>query len=117
VKFPRRLFSVEALLPLLSQEMIDFILQTMNVELVTKEDLQTLRFQIVGDIKDLLDYRVMPGEGDIRGYRTREVRHMLGCSLGKVKSLCTGGRIRTKKIGGTIYYNTDDVKRLLTSGF
>ncbi|WP_368501882.1 helix-turn-helix domain-containing protein [Flavitalea sp. BT771] len=53
----------------------------------------------------------------MRGFRTREVRHLLGCSPGKLKSLCTGGRIRTKRIGGTIYYNKDDVKRLLTSGF
>ncbi|WP_431216162.1 helix-turn-helix domain-containing protein [Puia sp. P3] len=55
--------------------------------------------------------------GDIRGFRTREVRHLLGCSDGKLKSLCAAGRIKTKKIGGTIYYNKDDIKRLLTSGF
>jgi len=89
----------------------------MNLELVTKEDLQTLRFQIVSDIKTLLDQRLRAGEGDMRGFRTKEVRQLLGCSAGKLKSLCTGGRIRTKKIGGTIYYNKDDVKRLLTSGF
>src|SRR5689334_2854317 len=97
--------------------MLDAILRNMNVELVTKEDLQVLRFQIVGDIKDLLDRGPQGGEGDMRGFRTREVRHLLGCSTGKLKSLCTGGRIRTKKIGGTIYYNKDDVRRLLTSGF
>jgi len=89
----------------------------MNLELVTKEDLQTLRFQIVGDIKEMLDQGPRAGEGDMRGFRTREVRHLLGCSAGKLKSLCAVGRIRTKKIGGTIYYNKDDVKRLLTSGF
>jgi len=89
----------------------------MNLELVTKEDMQTLRFQILGDIKQLLDQRAREEVGDIRGLRTRDVRHLLGCSAGKLKSLCTGGRVRTKKIGGTIYYNKDDVKRLLTSGF
>jgi hypothetical protein len=89
----------------------------MGVEIVTKDDLQTLRFQIVGDIKDLLDQASRPGEGDIRGFRSKEVRYVLGCSPGKLKSLCAAGKIRTKKIGGTIYYNKDDVKRLLTSGF
>ena len=89
----------------------------MNLELVTKEDLQTLRFQIVGDIKELLDRELRSGGRDLRGFQTKEVRHLLGCSTGKLKSLCAGGRIRTKKIGGTIYYNKDDVKHLLTSGF
>jgi len=89
----------------------------MNFEFVTKEDLQTLRFQIVGDIKELLDQAPRPVDGEMRGYRTREVRHLLGCSANKLKSLCAEERIRTKKIGGTIYYNKDDIKRLLTSGF
>lgn len=89
----------------------------MAVEIVTKEDLQALRFQIVGDIKTLLEQGTRPEECDMRGFRTKEVRQLLGCCPGKLKSLCVGGRIRTKKIGGTIYYNKDDVKRLLTSGF
>jgi hypothetical protein len=89
----------------------------MNLEIVTKEDLQTLRFQIIGDIKDLLVQTARPGDDDIRGFRIREVRHLLGCSPGKLKALCAETRIRTKKIGGTIYYNKGDVKRLLTSAF
>jgi len=89
----------------------------MNWEFVTKEDLQTLRFQIVGDIKELLDRGARQEQGDMRGFRTKEVRHLLGCSACKLRSLCAEGRIRTKKIGGTIYYNKDDAKRLLTTGF
>jgi hypothetical protein len=89
----------------------------MSMEIVTKEDLQALRFQIVGDIKELLDQEAKPRDGDIRGFRSKEVRYLLGCSPGKLKSLCAGGKIRVKKIGGTIYYSKDDVKRLLTSGF
>jgi hypothetical protein len=89
----------------------------MEVEIMTKDDLQTLRFQIVEDIKDLLDQASRPGEGDMRGFRSKEVRYLLGCSPGKLKSLCAGGKIRMKKTGGTIYYNKDDVKRLLTSDF
>jgi hypothetical protein len=89
----------------------------MGVEIATKEDLQALRMQIVGDIKSLLELSARPVREDIRGYKGKEVRYLLGCSTGKLNSLVIGGRIRRKKIGGTNYYNKDDVRRLLTSGY
>jgi hypothetical protein len=89
----------------------------MAVEIVTKEELQALRFQIVNDIKELLDRGVKANEDEMRGYRSKDVRNMLGCSAGKLKALRESGRIRVKKIGGTIYYSKEDIRRLLTAGF
>jgi hypothetical protein len=88
----------------------------MAVEIVTKEDLQTLRFQIMGDMRELLASLGRSSAEDLRGYKSAQVRQLLICSSGKLKSLRATGQIRTKKIGGTIYYSKDDVHRLLTGG-
>jgi hypothetical protein len=92
-------------------------LEGMAVEIITKDDLQILRGQIVSDIKALFEQNGQFKIEDLRGYRTKEVRELLLCSAGKLKSLRASGRIRTKRIGGTVYYNKEDVKKLLTTGF
>ena len=89
----------------------------MKIEIVTREELQTLRLQILSDIKELIGQGVKTDETDMRGYKTKDIRNILGCSYGKLKSLRANGRIRAKKIGGTIYYNKEDIRRLVTTGF
>ncbi len=89
----------------------------MGVEIVTKDDLEKFRLVIVEDIRQLLCKMTKGEADDIRGYKGPDVRGLLGCSEGKLKSLRTCGKIRTKKIGGTVYYNREDVSRLLTAGF
>lgn len=88
----------------------------MNVEVITKEDLQTFRMQLLEDIKSLLQGREKSLE-NIEGYKTANVRKILGCSVNKLVSLRIARKIRTKKIGGTVYYNKEDVKRLVEEGF
>jgi hypothetical protein len=90
----------------------------MAIEVVTKEDLQVFRVQLLKDIKILLDTQPkarpnMVGEE----YRTRDVRRILGCSVNKLVSLRVARKIRWKKIGGTIYYNKEDIRRLVEDGF
>ena len=89
----------------------------MSVEIVTKEDLQILRVQLMGDIKAVLAQNAQPYSQRIEGYKTKDVRKILGCSINKLVSLRIARKIRTKKIGGTIYYNREDVKRLLEEGY
>lgn len=89
----------------------------MAVEIVTKEDLQLFRIQIVNDLKNLLSQlKPIPSE-HFEGYKTNDVRKILGCSVNKLVSLRVSRKLRTKKIGGTIYYNKDDVRRLLEEGY
>lgn len=89
----------------------------MPVEIVTKEDLQLLRIQIVSDIRAILAKNTPPANEKPEGYKTRDVRKILGCSVNKLVSLRIARKIRWKKIGGTVYYNRDDVKRLLEEGY
>ena len=89
----------------------------MGVEIVTKEDLQLLRMQLVDDFITLI-IQVRPVSNDtIEGYKTKHVRKLLDCSTNKLQSLRIAGKLRFKKIGGTIYYKKEDVKKLLAEGF
>ncbi len=88
----------------------------MSVEIITKDDLQLFRNQLLSDIRDLFS-QTTKTSNEVEGYKTSHVRKILGCSVNKLTSLRVSRNIRTKKIGGTIYYNKDDVRKLLEEGF
>jgi hypothetical protein len=90
----------------------------MSVEIVTKEDLLVLRIQLMNDIKTImLAQQAQSVNQAIEGYRTKDVRKILGCSVNKLVSLRAARKVRWKKIGGTVYYNRDDVRRLVEEGY
>ena len=83
----------------------------MLIEIVTKEDLQVLRTQLMSDFKAmLLSRNVQTGNPKVEGLKTKDVRKILGCSVNKLVSLRIARKVRWKKIGGTVYYNREDVK-------
>lgn len=89
----------------------------MPVDIVTQEDLERFRFRLINDFKQLLQ-SVVPLHQPVQdGYKTADVRKVLGCSVNKLVSLRVSRKLRTKKIGGTVYYNKDDIKRLLEEGY
>lgn len=89
----------------------------MSVEVVTKEDLQQLRMQLLDDFKIVLSKYQQPTGEISEGYKTRHVRKILGCSTNKLQSLRVAGKLRFKKVGGTIYYKKEDVSKLLNEGY
>lgn len=90
----------------------------MGIEVITKEDLQAFRTQLLNDIKVLLVTHItQPSKQNIEGFKTEEVRKILGCSVNKLVSLRQARRLRWKKVRGTVYYNKDDVRRLVEEGF
>ena len=42
------------------------------------------------------------------GYRTKDVRKILGCSVNKPAALSQVRKVRWKKIGGSVNYNRED---------
>lgn len=89
----------------------------MSIEIVTKEDLHMFRLQLLEDLKCLFAQQLQPTSARIEGYKTADVRKILGCSINKLTSLRITRKLRVKKIGGTLYYNKDDVKKLLEEGY
>lgn len=89
----------------------------MGLEIVTKEDLQIFRLQLLKDIQDIITKAKERTGNTPEGYKTSHVRKILGCSINKLVSLRISQKIRVKKIGGTLYYNKEDIKRLLEEGY
>jgi hypothetical protein len=90
----------------------------MLIEVLTKEDLQLFRVQLLSDIRTmLLSMNPQAGNQKMEGFKTGDVRKVLGCSVNKLMPLRVARKIRWKKIGGTVYYNREDVKRLLEEGY
>jgi hypothetical protein len=87
-----------------------FKIQVMSVEIITKEDLQVFRQQLINDLKDLL----VPKAASKRDWlRSREVRRLLNISPGTLQSFRVNGSLKPSKIGGILFYRYSDIERLL----
>ena len=95
------------------------ILYTMAVEIITREDLMEFRDQLLSELRALVieQKQRMYITGIEQGYKTSDVKKLLGCSTNKLIALRIKRNIRTKKVGGTLYYNKADIKKLLEDGF
>src|SRR5574337_6956 len=89
----------------------------MPAEIITKEDLENFRVQLLTDIKNTIETKLQNLPDQPEGYRTSDVRKILKCSVNKLVSLRITRKLRTKKIGGTLYYSKEDIKRLMEEGY
>lgn len=85
----------------------------MSVEIITKEDLQTFRVNLINDIKELLGAKI---EGPKEWLKGMEVRKLLKVSHGTLQNLRIAGKLYYSKIGGTYYYRYKDILKMLESG-
>lgn len=85
----------------------------MAVEIITKEDLQNFRVQLLNDIRQL----VAPKQpAAVKPWlKATDVRRLLGISSGKLQTLRISGKLRSSKIGGVHYYKHEDIQQLLES--
>ena len=89
----------------------------MATEIITREDLQLFRMQLLEDLKELLMQLKKEASGTaVEGYKTKQVRKILDCSTNKLQSLRISGKLRFRKVGGTIYYKPEDIQKLLNDG-
>lgn len=89
----------------------------MAFEVLTKEDLKEFQANLLLAIEKLIAKQVPTRQEKPEGYKTADVRKILGCSVNKLVSLRISRNLRTKKIGGTLYYNKGDIRRLLEEGY
>jgi len=82
----------------------------MSVEVITKEDLQAFRLQLINDIKELF----LPKLNRTKDWlRSSEVRKLLNISPGTLQSFRLNGTIKSSKIGGIHFYRYSDIEKLL----
>lgn len=83
---------------------------TMEIEIITKHDLQTFRVQLLEDIKKLL----LPGEQK-KWLRSREVRKLLQISAGTLQNLRISGVLHPVRLSGSKiwYFDQAEINALL----
>jgi hypothetical protein len=87
----------------------------MTVEVLTKEDLQLFRMQLLKDLKELLS--TGNDKRNIKTWlRSKEVRKMLSISPGTLQNLRITGSVSFTKLGNLYYYKLEDIETLLNSG-
>ena len=75
---------------------------------ITKDDLKTLKQEIVNEIKGILN----PQSTTTEFLRSSQVKQLLGCSDSKLETMRKNGSLTYTKIGGSVYYNQKDISKL-----
>ncbi len=84
----------------------------MAVEVITKDDLQTFRIQLLNDIKEL--FSMDRNERKLKPWlRSKEVRNILNISPGTLQKLRVTEKLKSSKIGNLHYYRKEDIDKLL----
>lgn len=85
----------------------------MEIEILTKQDLQTFKEELLDELVKVLNTSVNAKEKEF--LRTKEVRHLLGISNGTLQNLRVKGLLNPSKIEGVYYYNLSEIKALLNA--
>ncbi|MCH7411518.1 helix-turn-helix domain-containing protein [Belliella sp. DSM 111904] len=83
----------------------------MAVEIITQEDLDKFRRELLEDIKRLL--KIISGQPTKKWLKSFEVRKLLGISPGTLQNLRVNGTLPYTKVGGVLYYDQDDIQKML----
>ena len=87
----------------------------MTYEIITQEDLQKFRLQLLEDLTRIMSGAVQP-QSNKEWLRSSEVRKMLGISHGTLQNLRIKNILPHRKIGGLMYYKYQDILKLLEGG-
>lgn len=82
----------------------------MHIQIITKDDLEDFREQLLSDIQDLLSKRHEEPKKWLKSY---QVKNLLKISGGTLHTLRSNGTLKFTRIGHIIYYNYEDIMQLL----
>lgn len=85
----------------------------MNVELITRDDLEKFKNDLLDEIRHLQLYPRKKGEESKPWLKSFEVRKLLGISAGTLQNLRINGTLPFSKVGGLLYYKYEDIEKLL----
>jgi len=85
----------------------------MNVDLVTKDDFEQFKKELLEEIRRFQMYPRKRGEEPRAWLKSYEVRKMLGISAGTLQNLRINGTLPYSKIGGLMYYRFEDIQNLM----
>jgi len=82
----------------------------MAVQIITIEDLNEFRSLLLNDLKEIINSKPQQTK---QWLKSNEVRKLLNISPGTLQNLRINGTLTYTKIGGIIFYNYDDINKML----
>ncbi|QHS55858.1 helix-turn-helix domain-containing protein [Mucilaginibacter sp. 14171R-50] len=80
----------------------------MELQVLTTEDLEKFRKQLLTDIENLLNVKYPK-----KWLKTNEVMDLLGMSEVTLQTLRNKGKIPFRKLGGTVYFNAEELDQYI----
>jgi hypothetical protein len=84
----------------------------MAANIITLEDLQNFKKELIDEIKKLLGERSTTTQTR-KWLKSHEVRRLLTISPGTLQHLRVNGTLPFTKVGGVIYYEYEDIQNML----
>ena len=84
--------------------------KSMAAEIITKEDLEQFGLHLLEEIKKVILERPNLTR---QWLKSADVRKLLQISPGTLQNMRINGTLRYSKVGGIIYYSSDDIQKLL----
>ena len=82
----------------------------MPTQIVTIDDLYHFKTELFAELRELLKPQPPIAK---KWLKTYEVKDMLGLSSGTLQTMRSSGRISYTKIGGLVFYDYDDIMKLM----
>jgi hypothetical protein len=82
----------------------------MAAEIITKEDLVEFESRLLETIKKMMGHTT---DQSRKWLRSSQVRKMLNISPNTLTNLRVNGIIKFTRVGGIMYYNNDDIEKML----
>jgi len=86
----------------------------MHVELITREDLQQFKTELLTEFQTIISKtKTLPQS---KWLKSAQVRELLKISPGTLLTLRVNGHLRYTKLGGSFYYQYEDIELMLANG-
>jgi len=82
----------------------------MAAEIITKEDLEQFGNKLIAEIKSIIG---KSGEETTKWIKSYQVKNLLKISPNTLHKLRLDGTLKPTKIGGTLYYNHQEIMNIL----
>ncbi|WP_435354233.1 helix-turn-helix domain-containing protein [Emticicia sp. SJ17W-69] len=85
----------------------------MAVEILTKDDLQQFKSDLFAELKKAIKENPTTNSTYLQSF---EVRKMLNISPGTLQHLRVSGQLPYTKLGGKIFYDSEDIRKMIEKG-
>jgi|SRR5665647_1920724 len=83
----------------------------MPTEIITTDDLREFKVELFRELRKMfLEHHGQPAKKWLKSY---EIRKLLGISPGTLQNLRVNGQLPFSKIGGVLFYDFEDVRKML----